>query len=476
MTNSYDVVVIGAGPGGYVAAIKSAQLGHKVACIDKRARPGGTCLNVGCIPSKALLNSTHKYYDATHDFSKHGIEFDKISFSLSQMMQRKETVVNDLGRGILGLFRKNSVDYICGEASVLQSKGESHQIKVMKNNEELLITATNIIIATGSQAIDLPNIPANGQQIVLSDDAISFSEVPNKMLIVGGGVIGLEIGSIWSRLGSAVTVIESNQSILKGVDQDMALEMQKILEQQGLKFIFNAKVQACEIFSVANESKVKVRYINGANGEENIIDDINKVLIAVGRKPYTKGLGLEEIGVVVNQRGQIMVDQNLQTKVPGIYAIGDLVDGPMLAHKASEEAIFVAEVISGQKPHINYQAIPSIVYTHPEFAFVGKGEKELIEKGQEYKIGKFPLMANSRSKATGEISGCVKLIACAKTDEILGASIIAPCAGEIIGEIVVGMEFKAASEDIARIPHGHPNINEAIQEAAMSIFSKPIHF
>ncbi len=462
---SYDVAVIGAGPGGYVAAIKLAQLGKKVVCIDNRDILGGTCLNVGCIPSKALLCSSHKYKETLHDLSTHGIDINNVSLSLEKMMGRKEKVVKDLGKGIASLFKKNKVSYIQGNASFI----DSHTLEITDSlNQKTFITTDNIIIATGSESISLPGVTVSEKRIVSSTGALSLSNVPKKMLIVGAGVIGLEIGSIWSRLGSAVTIIEYSDRILSGVDDDISKEGQKILSQQGINFIFNAKVQRAE------EGQDIVTLFYESDGKVNTLEaDI--LLSAVGRKSYTKGLNLENVGVSLNKYGQIIVNANFKTDAAHIYAIGDVISGPMLAHKASEEGLAVAEIISTHITTINYQNIPSIIYTHPEIAIVGETENKLKEQGIDYIISKFPLMANSRSRANGETAGLVKMLVNKKTDEILGATIIAPNAGELIQSIVVAMEFKASSEDLARTSFGHPGVSEAIKEAALGAYEMPIH-
>lgn len=458
----FDVVVIGAGPGGYVAAIKAAQLGLKVACIEKRGALGGTCLNVGCIPSKALLQSSHKYYDAKHHFKEHGIEAE-VKLSLSKMMSRKESVVAALNKGIEGLFAKNKVEYIKGEASFV-SKGE---LKVGSKK----ITAKNIIIATGSDVSSLPGIKIDEKYIVSSTGALSLSNVPKKMLVIGGGVIGLELGSVWSRLGAEVTVVEYSDRLVPAMDLDISKELLKILQAQGMKFQLNTKV----VYASVKNSKVEVATegVDESKEKGNATYDI--VLVAVGRRPYTENLNLSVLGISQNKMGCIEVDKNYRTACEGVYAIGDVIAGPMLAHKAEEEGVAVAEIIAGQHGHVNYATIPGVIYTHPEVASVGLTEKEVREQGIEYSIGKFPFLANSRARANGDTEGFVKIIADKKSDRVLGVHIIGAIAGDLIAEVVTAMEFKAASEDIARICHAHPSMSEAVKEAALAAHFKPIH-
>ncbi|MFQ3306962.1 MAG: dihydrolipoamide dehydrogenase [Candidatus Midichloriaceae bacterium] len=461
----YDVLVIGAGPGGYVAAIKAAQLGKKVACVDNREFLGGTCLNVGCVPSKALLHSTHQYHEAKHKFADRGIEFKDLSFSLSKMMSNKHDVLSGLGNGIKGLLKKNKITFYNGFANFKKNK----EIHVKTNDgKEFDVIAENIIIATGSTPVSLPNIKIDEEKILTSEGALSLKKVPEKMIVIGGGVIGLELGSVWSRLGSKVEVIEFDSNILPGFDEDVRKEAKKIFEKQGLSFRLSSKVTKAEVFG----SKVKIE-VEGSNGIEKM--ECDNLLIAVGRKPNTNNLGIEEVGIKLDERGRVIVNNKYQTNIAGVYAIGDVIAGPMLAHKASDEGVTVAEIIDGQCPHINYDAIPSVVYTHPEIASVGKNENELKAAKIEYKIGKFPFLANSRGRTSGETDGFVKIIACKNTDTVLGVHIIGASAGELIAEAALAIEFKAASEDLARICNPHPSLNEAIKEAALATFFKPIH-
>ena len=456
MTKSFDVVIIGGGPAGYVTGIKSGQMGLSTICIDNSSYLGGTCLNVGCIPSKALLHITHKYSEISN-LSKYGIKCNEVSFSLTEMMQYKNQTISDLDKGIKGLFKKNNVKYINGKGSFI----DSNTIEV--NGER--ITGKHIIIATGSTPISLPNIVIDEKKIVSSTGALSLTNVPKNMVVVGAGVIGLEMGSVWARLGSRVTVIEFSETVMGTSDLDLSNEVQKILSKQGLDFIMKAEVKSVD------DSNVYYR----KDGKDLSISDVDIILVAIGRKANTDGLGLDNIGLKTNMRGQIEVDNRFRTAIPNIYAIGDVIPGPMLAHKASEEGVALIEMICGKSIHINYNTIPNIVYTSPEIATVGKSERQLKEDGVPYKVGKFNFIANSRAKAVGDTSGFVKVIVDPKTDEILGAAIINQVAGEMIHEICVAMEFKAASEDIARVSHGHPTMSEAIKEAMLAAHGKPIH-
>ena len=463
----FDICIIGGGPGGYVAAIKAAQLGKKVVCVEKRERLGGTCLNVGCIPSKALLHSSHKYEDANKHFESHGISVKGLSVSIDKMMKRKENVINDLGLGIAGLFKKNKVEHLIGTGSF--AGGKEVVITDEKGKKET-ISADNIIIATGSDVMSLPGIEIDEKTVISSTGALSLNSVPKKMVVIGAGVIGLELGSVWSRLGSEVTVVEFADKVAATMDSDVSKEMKKILEKQGLKFELSAKVT--EVKKDKKGAKVVFESLKDAKSQTI---DCDIVLVAVGRRPYTDNLGLDKVGITVDERGKVPVDSKFKTSADGVYAIGDVIDGPMLAHKAEEEGVCVVETLAGQHGHINYKTIPSVVYTDPEVASVGITEDEAKAQKIDYKVGKFPFMANSRARAAGETDGFVKIIACKKTDEILGADIVGPCAGELIGELCVGMEFRAAAEDIARTCHSHPGFSEAIKEAALGTFFKPIH-
>ena len=466
MVEQFDLAVIGGGPGGYVAAIRAAQLGMKVACIEKRGALGGTCLNVGCIPSKALLYSSELYEKAQHEYAAHGIKLSKIELDLAAMMKRKEDVISGLTKGIEGLFRKNKITYLQGFASFV----DTNNLKIKNDKEEQQITAKNIIIATGSEIMSLPGIEIDESKIVSSTGALSLKEVPKKMVVIGGGYIGLEMGSVWRRLGSEVTVVEYLDRLLPGMDLEIAKQFQKILEKQGIKFMLGQKV-------LSAKADAKGVNLNLESVSDKTVQTMNAnvVLVSVGRRPYTDNLALENAGIKLDERGKIPVNQHLQTSANNIYAIGDVIAGPMLAHKAEEEGVAAVEIMAGQKAHVNYDVIPGVVYTSPEIATVGKTEEELKKAGIDYKIGKFPFMANSRARAIGVSEGLVKVLARSDNDEILGVHIIAPEAGTMIAEMVVAMEYKASSEDIARTVHAHPTLNEAVKEAALAVLGRAIH-
>lgn len=459
--SEYDLVVIGGGPGGYVGAIKAAQLGLRVACVEKRSTLGGTCLNVGCIPSKALLDITHKYHEATHEFEAIGLKAS-VKADLKKIMARKDDVVKGLTQGIEGLFKKNKIDYIKGHGTITGPNS------VSVNGTTL--TAKAIVIATGSAEMQLPSVAIDEKRIVSSTGALELSEVPKDMIVIGGGVIGLEMGSVWSRLGAKVTVVEYLDRITPGLDLEVSKQFQKILTKQGFEFKLGTKVTGAD----AKGKRVKVTMEPAAGGKAETLE-ADVVLVSIGRKPYTENLGLEAVGVAADNRGRIQVNEHWQTSVPSIFAIGDVIAGPMLAHKAEEEGVAVAELLAGQKPHVDYNTIPGVVYTHPEVANVGKTEEELKAAGIDYVMGKFPFMANSRARAVGESDGFVKILACKKTDRVLGVHIIGPDAGTLIAEAVLAMEYGASSEDIARTCHAHPTLNEAVKEAALATFSKAIH-
>ena len=461
----FDLVVIGGGPAGYVGAIRAAQLGMKVACIEKRSTLGGTCLNVGCMPSKALLNSSEKYHDAMHNFVKIGINAD-VKLDLKSMMSNKDGIVSDLTKGISGLFAKNKITRFSGSGMIVGK----NIVEVRGDNGEEQIGAKNILIATGSDVAKLPGIEIDEKQIVSSTGALSLESVPKKMVVIGAGVIGLELGSVWSRLGAEVQVIEFSSRILPMLDNDVASNFQKILIKQGLEFKLSTKVSA-----VSKSKKGLELSLESADGssKEKISADV--VLVAVGRKPHTTELGLENAGISVDERGFIKVDNHYRTAAANIYAVGDVIPGPMLAHKAEEEAVAAVEIMAGQHGHVNYNVIPSVIYTHPEVASVGKNEEELKNAGVSYKIGKFPFLANSRARAMNNIDGMVKIIADSTTDEILGAQIIGPEAGNMIHELIIAMEFKAASEDVARSCHAHPTLNEAVKEACLAVDKRTIN-
>ncbi len=467
MENNFDVIVIGGGPGGYVCAIRSAQLGLKTACIESRGSLGGTCLNVGCIPSKSLLNLSENYNKAKNDFYKQGIELNNVKLNIEKMMLNKEKTVQVLTKGVEFLFKKNKVTYIKGKG-VMFSKND---IVVYSNEEKKSYKTKNVVIATGSQATSLPGIEIDEKNIVSSTGALSFDKVPEKLAIIGGGYIGLEMGSVWSRLGSKVTVIEYLDHITPGMDKEISNEFQKILKKQGIEFKLNSKVTS------VSEKKNKVT-VDFSDNKTNQLDkfECDKVLVSVGRKPYTEGLNLSKIGVKKDEKGRIEVNKKLQTSIENIYAIGDVIKGPMLAHKAEEEGIAVAEIIAGQAGHVNYNVIPGVIYTSPEVATVGKTEEQLKSEKINYKIGKFPFMANSRAKVNNETEGFVKILADAKTDKVLGVHIIGPHSGDMIAEMALAMEFGASAEDIARTCHAHPTHTEAIKEAALAVDKRPIHF
>ena len=466
MSETFDVVIIGGGPGGYVCAIRSAQLGFKTACIESRATLGGTCLNVGCIPSKSLLNLSENFIKAKKNFSSVGIEIGELTLNLSKMMKTKEKSVTVLTKGIEFLFKKNKVTHIKGQASFKSN----NEIIVQKKNSQKIYKANRIIISTGSVPTSLPGIKIDEKIIVSSTGALSFNKVPKELVIIGGGYIGLEMGSVWKRLGSNVTVIEFLDHIASGIDKDMSSEFLKILKKQEINFKLNSKVIGVSI----TKDKAVVNYISNETSARKKIE-ADKVLIAVGRKPYTEGLNLKKVSVKSDNQGRIQIDNKFQTSVKNIYAIGDVIGDPMLAHKAEEEGIAVAEIIAGQSGHVNYNMIPVVIYTSPEVASVGKTEQQLIKENIKYKIGKFPFMANPRAKVINETEGFVKILAEEKTDKVLGAHIIGPHAGDMIAEMVLAMEFGASSEDIARICHAHPTYSEAIKEAALAVDKRPIH-
>lgn len=463
---NFDTIVIGGGPGGYVCAIRLAQLGFKVACVEKEKTLGGTCLNVGCIPSKALLEASHKFHDARHSFQQIGINSANPVIEIAQLMVHKNKIISGLTSGIAGLFKKNKVQSINGFASFI----DNHTIEVTNNNEKTTYTAQNFVIATGSEVVSLPNVVIDEKIIVSSTGALSLNAVPKKMIVIGAGVIGLELGSVWLRLGTEVEVIEYLNTTTPTLDAEISKNFQRILEKQGMKFRLATKVQKVETTS-DNQAIVTVQSVD-SNETQQISADV--VLVCVGRKPYTTGLGLEKIGVKVNNKGFIE-NQHLQTNINNIFVIGDATTGAMLAHKAEDEGVAVAEIIAGQKPHINYNCIPNVIYTYPEVACVGKTEEELKSQNIAYKVGKFSMMANSRARATSDEQGFVKILSCTTTDKILGAHIIAREAGNTIHEIVVAMEFGGSAEDIARTCHAHPTYNEAVKEAALAVENRAIH-
>ena len=465
MSDKFQVTVIGGGPGGYVCAIRLAQLGIKTACIDSRGALGGTCLNIGCIPSKSLLNLS-EYFHKAKNFSKIGIEVGDVTLNLPKMMQNKDKVVITLTKGIEFLFKKNKVTYFKG----IGKFKSVNQISILdQNNKETIIETEKTIISTGSEPVALPGIEFDEEKILSSAGALSLSFVPKKMVVVGGGYIGLELGSVWSRLGAEVHVVEFLDHITPGMDKEISKEFMNILKKQGLNFHLQTKVD-----SIKKDNKGVVINTTDKDGKQ-IVFESDVVLISVGRKPYTKNLNLEKIGVELDKKNKIKVNKNFETNIPNVYAIGDVIDGPMLAHKAEEEGIAVAELISGQSGHVNYDVIPGVVYTSPEVASIGKTEEQLKDMNHAYKIGKFPFMANSRAKAINEPEGFVKILVEEKTDKVLGVHIIGTHAGEMIAEMALAMEFGASSEDIARTCHAHPTFSEAIKEAALSVDKRAIH-
>ena len=465
MTEKFDSVVIGGGPGGYVCAIRLAQLGQKTACIEARGALGGTCLNIGCIPSKSLLNLSENFKKAKN-FSKLGIETGDVKLNLDKMMKNKEKAVSILTKGVEFLFKKNKVTYLKGFGSFISDKKISVKGEDGKKKE---IEAKNIIIATGSEAMPMPNVEFDEKTIVSSTGALSLKEVPKSLVVVGGGYIGLEMGSVWSRLGAEVNVIEFLDHITPGMDREISDEFMKILKKQNIKFHLNRKVTS--IKKTNNGVQISTSDKNGDSKEFNC----DVALISIGRKPFTSNLNLSSAGVKSDEKGRIKIDKKFQTSSKNIYAIGDVIDGPMLAHKAEEEGIAVAEIIAGQSGHVNYDLIPGVIYTTPEVASIGLTEEQLKEKNKSYKIGKFPFMASSRAKAIDEPEGFVKILADKDTDKVLGVHMIGPHVGEMIAEMAVAMEFGASSEDIARTCHAHPTFSEAIKEAALSVEKRQIH-
>ena len=460
MADTFDAIVIGGGPGGYNAAIRLGQLGLAAACIDKRGSFGGTCLNVGCIPSKALLHASERLHEAESDFARLGIKA-KVSLDLPQMMAQKTKVVGELTKGVEFLFRKNKVEGIVGEGRITAPGKVSVKLADGKTRE---LSAKHIIIATGSDVAQLPGVTIDEKQIVSSTGAIALASVPKRLLVVGAGVIGLELGSVWRRLGSEVTVVEFLDRVTPGVDLEVSKAFQRVLTKQGLGFQLSTKVTGVE----KTGAGLKVTVEPAAGGEKSVIET-DVMLVAIGRVPYTAGLGLAEVGVATDKRGRVVTDNHYRTNVAGIYAVGDCREGVMLAHKAEDEGVACAELIAGKAGHVNYDAIPSVIYTFPEVATVGKSEEELKAAGVQYKVGKFPFTANARAKTIMATDGFVKILADAKTDRVLGCAIIGPEAGNLIAEVVLALEFGASSEDIARTCHSHPTLTEAVRQAAMGV-------
>ena len=465
--SSFDIAIIGSGPGGYVSAIRCAQLGFKTVLIEKYSTLGGTCLNVGCIPSKALLDSSEHFHNAKHNFATHGISIENLKADISQMIKRKEEVISQTCSGIKYLMDKNKITVIHGKGSFV-SNTKINIAKEDGSNEE--IEAKNIIIATGSKPNYFPGMEPDKKRIITSTEALKMNEIPKKMLVIGGGVIGLELGSVYGRLGTEIEVVEFADSILPTMDKSLGKEFTKVLKKEGFKFYLEHRVQSV----VNNGDKVTLKALNKKGEEVSLEADY--CLVAVGRKPFTEGLDLDKAGLSVNNRGQIEVNDHLQTSVPNIYAIGDVVRGAMLAHKAEEEGVYIAELLAGQKPHINYNLIPSVVYTWPEVAAIGKTEEELKASNIEYKVGNFPIKALGRARASMDTAGFIKILADKTTDEVLGVHMIAPRAADLIMEAVVAMEYRASAEDISRICHPHPTYSEGVKEAALDATeSRPLH-
>jgi dihydrolipoamide dehydrogenase len=472
MSNKFDVVVIGGGPGGYVAAIRAAQLGLKAACIEKwldkenKPRLGGTCLNVGCIPSKALLDSSQKYHDTKESYGVHGISVSDVAMDVDAMVDRKDKIVNQLTSGITGLFKANGVTSFEGFGKVLANK----KVELTAHDGTVtVIDAENVILATGSIPVNIPPAPRTGDIIVDNEGALDFRAIPKRLGVIGAGVIGLELGSVWARLGSEVVVLEAQDSFLSVCDQDLAKEAAKIFKKQNLDIRLGARVTGSQI----NGEEVEVTYLD-AKGEEQK-QTFDKLIVAVGRKPFTEGCFSDDSGVKLDERGFVFVDEQCRTSVPGVFAIGDIVRGPMLAHKASEEGVMVADIIAGHKAQLNYDCIPSVIYTHPELAWVGKNEQELKAEGVKYKVGKFPFAASGRAMAANDTDGFVKMIACEETDRILGCHIIGGHAADLIAQAVIAMEFGSTAEDIALTVFAHPTVSEAVHEAALAVNGHAIH-
>jgi dihydrolipoamide dehydrogenase len=475
-TKNFDVVVIGAGPGGYIAAIRAAQLGFNVACIDEWQNakggpaPGGTCTNVGCIPSKALLQSSEHYEHAAHSFADHGIGLKDLSIDVKKMLARKDTVVKQNNDGILYLFKKNKVSFFHGRGAFAKAVDGGYEVTV---GAETLV-GKHVVVATGSSARALPGTPFDEEMVLSNDGALRMGDVPKKLGLIGSGVIGLEMGSVWRRLGTEVTVLEALPVFLGAVDEQIAKEAHKAFVKQGLKIELGVTVGAIEVTGKASKRSVSVAYTN-AKGEPQTLE-VDKLVISIGRVPNTTGLNAEAVGLKLDERGAIAVDALCRTNLPGVWAVGDVVRGPMLAHKAEEEGVAVAERIAGQHGHVNFDTIPWVIYTSPEIAWVGQTEQQLKASGRAYKAGSFPFMANGRARALGDTTGMVKMLADAATDEILGVHIVGPMASELISEAVLAMEFKASAEDIARICHAHPSLSEATKEAALAVDKRTLNF
>ena len=475
MSKQFDVVVVGAGPGGYIAAIRAAQLGMKVACIDAWQNgkggpaPGGTCTNVGCIPSKALLQSSEHFDQLNHHFADHGISAKGVSLDLTKMLGRKNDVVKQNNDGILYLFKKNKVEFFHGKGSFVGKNEAGYQIKVSGTTEADL-SAKHVVLATGSSARELPGLPFDEKQVLSNDGALNIADVPKRLGVIGAGVIGLEMGSVWRRLGSDVTVLEAMPQFLPAVDETIAKEAAKVFDKQGLKI--NMGVKIGEVTKTARN--VTVAWTDAQGKAQKLV--VDKLIVSIGRVPYTGGLDAEKVGLKLDERGFVVVDDDCKTNLPNVWAVGDVVRGPMLAHKAEEEGVAVAERIAGQHGHVNFNTIPWVIYTAPEIAWVGRTEQELKAAGVKYAAGSFPFLANGRARALGDTTGMVKILADAQTDEVLGVHIIGPVASELISEAVTIMEFRGAAEDIARICHAHPTLSEAMKEAALAVHKRTLNF
>lgn len=471
-TKNFDVVVIGGGPGGYIAAIRAAQLGYNVACVDEWKNdkggpaPGGTCTNVGCIPSKALLQSSEHFEHAGHHFADHGISLDNLKIDIAKMVGRKDQVVKQNNDGILYLFKKNKVTFFHGRGSFVGAKDGVYELKAGDET----VTAKHVILATGSNARQLPGAEFDEELILSNDGALRIPAVPKKLGVIGSGVIGLEMGSVWRRLGSEVTILEAMPAFLGAADEGVAKEAAKIFKKQGLDIQLSVKISKV----TKGKSDVTIAYTDAKGAEQTLV--VDKLIVSIGRVPNTIGLNPEAVGLKLDERGAIVVDEECKTNLPNVWAVGDVVRGPMLAHKAEEEGVAVAERIAGQHGHVNFNTIPWVIYTSPEIAWVGKTEQQLKAEGVAYKAGQFPFLANGRARALGDTTGFVKFLADAKTDEILGVHIIGPFASELISEAVVAMEFKASAEDIARICHAHPSLSEATKEAALAVDKRTLNF
>ena len=476
MSDKYDVIVIGSGPAGYVAAIRAAQLGLKTACIEKwkntdgKGVNGGTCLNVGCIPSKALLDSSHKYHEAKEDLSSHGIKASNVAIDVKAMIGRKGKIVKQLTDGIAGLFKSNGVTALFGSGKLLAGR----QVELTDNDGKTqILTAENVIIATGSQPIDIPVAPVNGDTIIDSTGALEILEVPKRLGVIGSGVIGLELGSVWNRVGSKVVLLEAMDDFLSIMDQQIAKESKKIFTKQGLDIRLSCRVTGSEVKGKGKKKEVHVTYQDSDGKEAQEVFD--KLIVCVGRRPYTEGLLAADSGVNLDERGFIFVNDQCATNAPGVWAVGDVVRGPMLAHKGSEEGVMVAERIAGQKTQMNYEIIPNVIYTHPEIAAVGKTEEQLKQAGESYNVGIFPFIASGRALAANETDGMVKMIADAETDRILGCHIVGPSAADLVQQVAIAMEFGSSAEDIGMTVFGHPTLSEAVHEAALAVNGHAIH-